>query len=280
MACDDLVHAFEEQQLECGFDPEQQVLRRGAAELVVAELRLAALPVPVKTRRGIRGGDLARLLVDGDESHPGRRHEAFLRSADSHVDAQLIHGERRGGQRRHDIDHEKRRMAGGIDRRAQAAQVVGGAACGIGVHRKDRLDFALRVGTQGLFDIVRVDRIALAERRADNAAAGGLGLDRPGLRKCPVPGMSTVCPGAIRFSIVASHAPWPLEANMKISPLVVWSTFLMPVSIASMVSPRRGSPWSSGWRCMALSTSAGTWVGPGEWRERLPGMRIMVRRGG
>src|SRR5471030_191724 len=29
-----------------------------------------------------------------------------------------------------------------------------------------------------------------------------------------------------------------------------------------------------GWRCMALSTSAGMCVGPGEWRKRSPGMRI------
>ena len=185
VARNDLVEAFEKQQFQRRFDPEQQVLRRRAAELVVAERGLAALPVPVKARRGIFCGYRARTGVHGDEPQARRRHQPLLRSADGNVHAQLVHRKRRGPERGDHVDHEQGRMARRVDRRAQGAQIVRRAARGIGVHGEDRDNLALGVRAQGFFDVAGVDGIAFAERRADDAAPRGFGLYRPRLGEMP-----------------------------------------------------------------------------------------------
>jgi hypothetical protein len=92
--------------------------------------------------------------------------------------------------------------------------------------------------------------------------------------KCPVPAISTCCPGASRLAITASQAPWPLQAYMKTSAVAVCSSALSPVSQAWITPSSRGSARSMGWRRIASMTSSGTRVGPGEWRNRWPGMRL------
>jgi hypothetical protein len=91
--------------------------------------------------------------------------------------------------------------------------------------------------------------------------------------KCPVPAMSSACPGAARFSIAASHTPWPLAAYMNTSDASVCSRRLSPRSTASMLASTRGSPKSIGCTLIACSTASGSGVGPGECRKRRPGMR-------
>ena len=91
--------------------------------------------------------------------------------------------------------------------------------------------------------------------------------------KCPVPGTSAVPPGGSRFSMAASQAPWPLAAYMNTPAEAEPASHRRPSSQACSVAARRGSARSTGCRCMAHSTSSGTWVGPGECSSRCPGMR-------
>ena len=185
MAREHLLQAFLEQQLQSGLHAKEQVLRRRAAELVVAVGRLAALQVPVKARAAVLRDPVARALVEGDEPQTRRGHQSLLRGPYGHVGAQLVHRERGGGEGGDHIDHKKRRMAGGIDRGLHCAQVVGRTACGVGVHRKYGRDFALGVGAQGGLHVVRVGRVAFPERCANSAAPEPLRLHRPGFREVP-----------------------------------------------------------------------------------------------
>ena len=177
------VEPFALEQRERRLDPVQQILRRGAAEFLIAVGRPAPLPVPVMARSRIPGSDRAGTLVHRDETEAGRRHQSLLRGTHRDVHAQRIHRERRGGERRHHVDDEQRRVPGRVDRRADRFQVVADSARGVRVHDEDCRDLALSIGAQPLLDLVRVDRIALAVRRADRAPADCFGLQRPLLGK-------------------------------------------------------------------------------------------------
>jgi len=76
-------------------------------------------------------------------------------------------------------------VAGRIDRGADRFQVVADSARGVRVHDEHCRDLALSIGAQPLLDLIRVDRIAFAVRRANRAPAERFGLQRPLLGKVP-----------------------------------------------------------------------------------------------
>ena len=59
-----------------------------------------------------------RLVADRVERHAGRQHQALLRAADGDVDAPFVVAVVGRGERGDGVDHEQRRMAGGVDRLA------------------------------------------------------------------------------------------------------------------------------------------------------------------
>lgn len=108
-----------------------------------------------------------------------------LRRTHGRVGAQRVHVEGLGGQRGHHVDHEQRRVVGGVDRRAQGRQIAGDAAGGVGVHHEDGGNLMRAVIAQCLRHRGGIDRPALVPGRAHDAAAQGLGLDGPGFREMP-----------------------------------------------------------------------------------------------
>ena len=120
---------------------------------------------------------LAGAVVGGDEAEARRRHQAFLRSGHRDVDAPRIHLERHAAERSDRIDHEQRRVAGGLDRLADGLDVVDDAGGGIDLRGKDRLYFMVLVLPQAGFDLGRPNCAApVALQHLDVGAHGGGGV--------------------------------------------------------------------------------------------------------
>ena len=97
-----------------------------------------------------------RLVADRVERHAGRQHQALLRAADGDVDAPFVVPVIGRGQRRDGVDHQKRRVAGGVDRLADRLDRRQAAGRGLVVQHADRLDLVRLVLAQVLFDHRRV----------------------------------------------------------------------------------------------------------------------------
>ena len=72
------------------------------------------------------------------DAQAGRQHEAFLEPGDGAVHAPRVLVEFDRGDRRDAVDHQKRRMVGGVERRAHALDVRSDAGRGLVVGGEDR----------------------------------------------------------------------------------------------------------------------------------------------
>ncbi len=177
MAQEHVLELFVEQHVNRLTQREQQVNRRGAGIFPVMLGAFAFGPVPIGRPQSGRLMHLAGAVVGGDEAEAGRRHQALLRAGHGDVDAPRIHLERHAAEGGDRIDHEQRRVTGGLDRLADGFDVVDGARGGIDLHRQDRLDFVILVLPQACFDLSRPYRAApVALQHFDVGAHGGGGV--------------------------------------------------------------------------------------------------------
>ena len=151
------------------------------------------------------------LSLDRVERHAGRQHQALLRAADGDVDAPFVVAVVGRGERGDGVDHEQRRMAGGVDRLADLGDRREAAGRGLVVQDADRLDLVLLVLAQ-LAPRSPSDRRRCASRSSMNS-----GL-RPSfsaiffhsVANWPVSTISTRSPGESVLTSAASQAPVPV----------------------------------------------------------------------
>ncbi len=276
MAGVDVGQAFAGDQAERSFEAGHVRERRRAAELAVREIALAAQPVPVEARRRVAPCDLDRARVGGDEGQARVDHQPFLRCADRDVDAELVHRERRRGERCDDVDDEERRMCRRVDRTAQRRQVAGRAAGGVGVDDEDGADRVPAVVAQRRLDRRRIDRQALDVRRSHGAAAERLDLLGPTVGEVAGAGHQDRRSGRDQVGDHRFPAAVTVGGVEEDIGTLGREQRLHPRFAGADQRGRRASARSVGWRAIALTTSSGTRVGPGEWSRRMPGMRAEV----
>ena len=132
--------------------------RRAAVAQVVRTVLRTMRPVPVA---GPQPGVLVRrprLRAGPHEPETGRHHQTLLRRGDGDVDTPLVHEVPVAAERGDAVDHQQRRVIGGVDRPADGGDVVAHRRAGVDVHREDRLDRPVGVGPQARLDVGRVDR--------------------------------------------------------------------------------------------------------------------------
>ena len=206
-------HVFEpllEQHVDRLAQREQQMHRRGAGIFAVVLAAFALGPVPIGRAQAGLLVHLAGAVVGGDEAEARRRHQALLRAGHRDVDAPGVHLERHAAERGHRIDHEQRRMAGGLDRLADRFDVVVGARGGVDLHREDRLDRVVLVLPQPRLDLGRPDRAApVALQHLDLDAHRGRGV-APADREAAAFQHQDLVAARQHVGERASQAPWPL----------------------------------------------------------------------
>ena len=181
-------------QAERGFEPGHVRQRRRAAELAIRVIALATLPVPVEARRGVALRRLHGPRVGRHEGQTGMNHQALLRGADRHVDAQLVHRERGSAERGDHVDDKQRRMGSGVDGTAQRHQIAGGAAGGVGVNDEHGADPMPGVVAQRRLHGGGVDREAFDVGRAQGQATEGFDLLGPVVGKMSCARHQDRCP--------------------------------------------------------------------------------------
>ena len=107
---------------------------------------------------GLVGGQ--RLVAHRVERHARRQHQALLRAANGDVDAPFVVAIVGGCERRNCVDHEQRRMTGGIDRLADFGDRGQRAGRGLVMQDADRLDLLGLVVAQPGFDRFWVGAVA------------------------------------------------------------------------------------------------------------------------
>ena len=160
VAREHVVEAFLVQHLDADDEAVQHLRRRRVGE--EADLVHVEHVVPGEERlRQLRGlVRLQRLVADRVERHAGRQHQALLRAADRDVDAPFVVAVVGRGERRDGVDHEQRRMAGGVDRLADLRDRRQRAGRGLVVQDADRLDLLVLVFAELGFDRLRIDALA------------------------------------------------------------------------------------------------------------------------
>ena len=117
MAPEHGLQPFLEDHVERRAQTEQQVFGRGSAILHVMRVAVARRPVPIGGPQTGAAMGVQRPRSGGHEAQPRRHHQPLLRAAHRRVHAPIVHLERHGRERRHDIDHEQGRVARGVDAR-------------------------------------------------------------------------------------------------------------------------------------------------------------------
>src|SRR5580700_2951261 len=110
------------------------------------------VPGPERLRQLRRLGCRQRLVADGVERHAGRQHQTFLRAADGDVDAPFVVTVIGRSERGDGVNHQQRRMAGGVDRLADRFNGRKTSGRGLVVQHANRLDLVGLVLAQVLFD--------------------------------------------------------------------------------------------------------------------------------
>ena len=160
VAREHVIEAFLVQHVDAGGEAVQHLRRRRVRE----EADLVHVQHLVPRKEGLRqlrrlvGGN--RLVADRVERHAGRQHQALLRAADRDVHAPFVVAIVGRGEGGDGVDHEQRRMTGGVDRLADLGDRGQRAGRGLVVQHADGLDLLGLVLAQLGFDGLRVDALA------------------------------------------------------------------------------------------------------------------------
>ena len=206
-------------------------------------------------------------------------HQALLRRADRDVDAERVHRERRRGERGDDVDDEERRMRAPRRSRARIAARSQVVPLAVSVWTTKTAPMRVRACRRAAPPRPRPDRSASPRRYGVRSGDAAERLDLLGPAVGEVAGARhqhrrrPARPGW-RSPLPSRRGRWRRRRRPRRARSA--SSAFMPDSQAAIRSGRRASARSVGWRAIALTTSSGTRVGPGECSRRMPGMRAGV----
>ena len=115
------------------------------------------VPTEVGVRQRGSGAVGQRPLADRCETEARRQHEPLLRPGHGHVDAPFVMAEVDGREGRYGVDHEERRVAGGVDGGADVGDGGGHAGRGLVVHDHHRADAPVGVAAEPVLHQLRLD---------------------------------------------------------------------------------------------------------------------------
>ena len=216
-----------------------------------------------------------RLVADRVERQARRQHHAFLRTGDGDVDAPLVVPIVDRAERGDRVDHQQRRVPGGIDGRADVVDVGQRPGRGLVVHDADGLDRVRLVLRQPLLDGVASTPERQSVPRTSARGPASLpyssttarnGRSRPSARS----------PGDSVLTSAASQAPVPEEGKMMTGRVVLNSVLTLDSTFLPSAW-KAGPRWSMNGIVHRIVDAIGNGRRPGDLQEMAAWAMELVR---